>query len=234
MDYSSSTGVKIMTPIARDTGCKYQPFAQTVLLNGVQAKLGAPLVEGARGVCHGLAVAWLETMEKSGGDFVGQVAEFERSPMFYRAYMAYRHQETFGSISTSGTWRGTDMASRDWSAKDRFFGGAAITQNSGLVDVGKSKSFGLSQRGMEAFCAWLSAAFGKRYFMVSVPNHAMAAVGSRTGVYSFFDPNCGIVSSSSARDLATCLYRYFSNATIKTAYKDGGAADWLTATKYKA
>lgn len=87
---------------------------------------------------------------------------------------------------------------------------------------------------MRALCAWLGAAFGRRYSMASVQNHAMAAVGARPGKYSFFDPNCGIVSSSSARALATCLYRYFSNETIKTAYKDRGAANWLTATKYKA
>lgn len=234
MDYSTSSVVKIMTAIAADTGCQYQPFSQAILLNGVTDKVGGPLIEGSNGACHGLAVAWLETMQKMDGDFVARIGDLEGSPLFYRAYMAHRHQETYGLISTSGAWRSDDLHKRDWHARDRFFGTAAVTQNSGLVDAGKSRSFGLSQAGMEAFCAWLCAAFDRRYFMLSVPNHAMAASGSRLGACSFFDPNCGIVSASSTRLLATCLYRYFSTQKIKIAYKDRGATDWLTATKYKA
>lgn len=234
MDYTKSSIVTIMTKLAADTGCQYQPFSQAILLNGVTDKIGGPLIEGSGGICHGLAVAWLETMQKKGGDFVAQVGDLEGSPMFYRSYMSYRHQETFGLISTSGTWRDDDLQQRDYRAKDRFFGAPAITQNSGLIEAGKSRSFGLSQAGMEALCAWLCAAFDQRYFMISVPNHAMAATGSRLGICSFFDPNCGIVSANSTRALATCLYRYFSTGKIKVAYKDHGDTEWLTATKYRA
>ncbi|RNF29280.1 hypothetical protein NM04_18735 [Massilia aurea] len=231
MDYSNSTGVRIMTPIARDARCDYQPFAQMALLDRVQAGRGA-LADGAGGVCYGLAVAWLETMAKKDGDFLDQVADLEHSSTFYRAYTAHRHQEVFGAISTSGKWFDGDPYAHDTAHRDQFFGRAALTQGY-LVDAGKSRSFGLSLAGMKAFCAWISAAFDKRFFMVSVPGHAMAAIGSRAGKNSFFDPNCGVVSSSSSSALAACLYDYFSNATIKTRYR-GDAMDWLTAEKYKA
>jgi len=242
MDYSNATGVRVMTPIAAELGCHYQPFAQMVLLGGVQAKVvwrdgkDAPvgqLQHGAGGICYGLAVAWLETAQRKGGDFITQVADLESSPMFYRAYVAHRHQQTYGRISTSGIWYDDGAHGNDWSAADPFFGTAAMTQNSRLVDAGKERSFGLSQGGMEAFCAWLGASVNKRYFMLSIPGHAMAAIGSRSGRYSVFDPNCGIVSSLSPRTLATCLHRYFSHARIKPRYH-GTSADWLTAKKFKA
>lgn len=241
MDYSNSTGVRIMTPIASQAGCHYQPFSQKVLLEGVQEKVvqlgGAPvkvgrLQDGADGVCYGLAVAWLETMQRKGGDFIAQVADLESSSLFYRAYVAFRHQDIYAAISTSGTWQDGDVHRGDRSGADQFFGIAAMTQNSRLVDAGKARSFGLSRGGMDAFCAWLGASFDKRYFMLSVPRHAMAAIGSRSGRYSVFDPNCGIVSALSPRTLAGCLHRYFSDPTIKSLYR-GADEDWLTATKFK-
>lgn len=241
MDYSNSTGVKIMTPIASEAGCHYQPFSQMVLLDGVQKKevqldgkpeRVGPLEHGAGGLCYGLAVAWLETAQRKGGDFIAQVADLKSSATFYRAYMAYRHQDLYGRISTSGTWQDGAVHRSDWSAADKFFGAAAMTQNSRLVDAGKARSFGLSRSDMEALCVWLGASIDKRYFMLSVPRHAMAAIGSRSGRYSVFDPNCGIVSSLSPRTLAGCLHRYFSDTTIKTLYL-GGDANWLTATKFK-
>lgn len=231
MDYSNSTGAKIMAPIAQKHGCTFQPFSQMVLLKAAEGKTGGPLVDGANGICHGLAVAWLESMKRGDGEFIGEVSDLQNSALFYRAYMAYRHQETYGMISTSGSFQ--QGAQRDYAKRGEFFGKKAIEQTKALKDTGKEKEFGANSGGMRSFVEWLMAATGKRYFLLHVPKHAMAAVGSKFGTCHFFDPNCGIVSSSSSKALAGCLTEFFSNDKIKTVYQNNGAPDWMTVEKFK-
>lgn len=235
MDYSKNTGVKIMTPIARAAGCAYQPFAQMKLLASVQTQTERhfSLEHGANGVCYGLSVAWIEATMRNNANFLDQVADIKDSSMFYRAYMAHRHQQGYRGLSTSGIWSPHATHKVDDKSHHEFFGDAALVQGTGLRHTEKSRSFALTHAGMAALCTWICAASEKRYFMVSVPKHAMAAIGSRTGKISFFDPNCGIVSSWSARALAKCLFGYFNHPTIKTEYKDVGDSDWLSAEKFK-
>lgn len=231
MAYSNSTGAKIMAPIAQKHGCNFQPFSQMVLLKAAEGKVGGPLVEGANGICHGLAIAWLESMKRGDGDFIGEVSDLENSPLFYRAYMAYRHQATYGMMSTSGSFQ--PGVKPDYDKRAGFFGSKAVEQTKLLKDTGKEKEFGGNSGGMRSFVEWLMAATGKRYFLLHVPRHAMAAVGSKFGTCHFFDPNCGVVSSSSSKALAACLTEFFSDDKIKTVYRNTGGSDWLRVEKYK-
>jgi hypothetical protein len=102
MDYSESICVKAMTRSLLHADCEFQPFSQAMLMDKVAS--GNALGEGGKGICHGLAVTWLESMVKDGGDFLGQVADLKGSPLFYRAYISFRRQEGYRTIS--GKWEG--------------------------------------------------------------------------------------------------------------------------------
>ena len=69
--------------------------------------------------------------------------------------------------------------------------------------------------------------------MLGVPGHMMAAVGNKFGNCYFFDPNCGVVSSSSSNNLARCLQEYFYDETVRKAYGNNQQSNWLTVSTFK-
>lgn len=228
MDYSNCTGVKLMKPIAEKQGCGYVPFGQSKLIQEVETTVCTALGEGHNGICYGLAVAWLEALHKSSDSsaFVKDVSDLENSATFYRSYCAYRHQETYKFLN-SGV-----MSGENYGAKDKFFGVGAIQQNGILKDTNKSKTFAATSGGMDELAAWLCASLSKRYFMLSVKGHAMAAIGSKAGQCSFFDPNAGIIYSMSKSKIAKSMFSFFSLQKIRDLYRFQGEY-WLTARKFK-
>jgi hypothetical protein len=250
--YTESRFVKLMSSIAAETGCEFFPFSQVLLLDSVNATLGGKFGEGAGGICYGLCVAWLETLEK-GEDFLQNIKDSE-NPLLYRAYVAHRHQSNYADDQYEGTDIKTSLpifkevqsgihstglnqfgrndAKKVAKAKEKFFGATAITQNRVLMDAVKTRKYGKARAEMLSLFAWMGASNSRRYFMISSDGHQMAAVGSRFGAYSFFDPNCGIVTSSNKDKIALCLARYFENPIVSVPYK-AKAINWLTVEKYK-
>jgi len=228
MDYSNCTGVKLMKPIAEKQGCSYVPFGQMKLIHEVETKVKTTLGEGHTGVCYGLAVAWLEALHNSSDSstFVKDVSDLENSATFYRSYCAYRHQETYKSLN-SGV-----LSGENYGAKDKFFGVGAIQQNGILKDTNKSKEFAATSGGMDELAAWLCASLSERYFMLHIKGHTMAAIGSKAGQCSFFDPNAGIIYSMNKSKIAKSMLSFFSSQQIKNVYRFQGS-DWLTAIKFK-
>lgn len=73
-------------------------------------------------------------------------------------------------------------------------------------------------RGTSRFATWVTRK--SHYYMVSVPRHALAAVAAN-GAYHFFDPNCGIVLSTSGSHMRTFLGQYFDHAFTRKVYGKG-------------
>lgn len=227
MDYSNSGAVKLMEPIAKRVGPTHVPFNQMQLISSVETMTGGDLAEGHRGICYGLSVAWLEAMHQNSNSsaFVDEVSDVNKSGLFYRSYMAYRHQDTYKHLN-SGT-----MTGKNFSAKDKFFDIGAIEQNNILKATGNSRSFGGSHGELKNLTQFLCSNGSKRYFMLHIPGHAMAGVGSKRGHCSFFDPNFGIVYSMFADRVARCFFDFVSNAKVKAVYSPA-PANWLTATEF--
>ncbi len=72
---------------------------------------------------------------------------------------------------------------------------------------------------MQEFTDFVNGSLRTRYCLVKVRKHAMAACGSLLGGITFFDPNAGIVHTSTSRNMARCLSEYFSDLQIKTMYQ---------------
>ena len=205
------TGPEIMKAAADASGCSHQPYSQMVSLQG--AGVGADMA-GGRGICFGLAVTWLEAqMAGTGGDFANSAGDWQGSNVFARSHLMWTNQLSSMWTKLAGLKAATE---KDGSSKFKFFDAGDESEIKRLAD-------------------WLGGASGSRYFMLSITHkHAMAACGSQTGKLKFFDPNSGTMSSRFASKLAKGMLAYFSDPTIKNAYKNNTNRVVLDVDKFKA
>lgn len=205
--------VEIMAGAAQAAGCDHIPFSQeTDLVSKMRSEGGLDGAGfGANGICHGLAVTWMEHVRKGGedADFIRNAVNWKDSPIAARSHLIYRNQKNIAQ----------------WSKLTGF--------KTAMDEDGKEKirEYDLTEAEMKLFTAWTSAAIGTRYFVADVKKHSMAAVGSIAGKVRFFDPNGGIVSARSAAAVGRCLYSFFSDEKIKKHYSGAGA--FLSVQKFK-
>lgn len=234
MDYSNSVCVNRIKPIAKAASCTYVPFNQMALIGQVEQFTGGGIFsEGHKGICHGLAVAWLEAQHQglSSKKFVDDVSNFKASGTFYRSYMAYRHQMTYLSMGVKGgeSRTGSKQSYVDGRA---FFGDGAIVQNGILrPQAVPNKTWAMNKAKMLDLTTELCSSTSKKYFLLSVPGHAMAAVGSKLGHCNFFDPNAGMVYSMRKDRVATAMFNWFSHPTMSKEYKCS-TTEWLKIYAY--
>ncbi len=71
---------------------------------------------------------------------------------------------------------------------------------------------------MRALTRFVGGALRKRYCLIKLPGHSMAAWGSIPSGVTFFDSNSGIVYSANKESIAQCLHEYFYAPTLQTLY----------------
>ena len=190
-----TTGPQIMKAAADQAGCAHIAFDQMATLRSTG--VGAT-DEGGKGICFGLSVTWLEA-QKDGkaASFAANANNARGNNTFARSHLMWKNQ-------MSDMWKSL----------------AGLTPAKDSDGFEKRATFrSTDEDDLKKFTAWLGKAMGKRYFMVGVPGHAMAAFGSSCGTLKFYDPNCGVMSSRSAATLAKGLNAFFSDDTIKRSYK---------------
>ena len=203
---------------ARTANCNYRPFNQMELLQSIGYNID---YSPPGGLCYGLSTRWLYRKSKNTGTtFLDDVRVWDRRPDF-QASAALQQVQLQHLDDKEMLYSAINLQlARDSSGNE------------------KEETFNLPQHDGQAaaikFAEWIAKSATRRYFLVSVPRHRMAAVGSRFGKLEFFDPNGGIVTTRSTSHMAQFLHAYFNREDVKRAYRSIHGFVQLTVTKLKA
>lgn len=208
------SSAEILENAARQSGCQYVEFSQkdmiSILMMEDVLQRGQA---GYDGMCFGLSVAWGAARLKGipSDIYLERILNWNTAS----SLLGHAHLLQVNQLQPYDTWN--RMA------------GLKLAKKDGLS---KSDSFRYDLEGMKKLAAWLGHSTQRRFIRLDAPRHTMGACGSRMGVLEFFDPNAGVISSRFASKLAHCLFDYFNDPHIKTAYKSNLGAVILDAQKY--
>lgn len=201
-------GIDALKAAARTSGCDVEEaFAQMahVMRTWANPTYGA---NQDTGICSGLAGVWLDLLQK------GEANTFRARVTGADPAKDLRNQ-------AAQWWR--NQTERPW------------LDSGDLEDSGKSHTYELTIRQPRAKTAadryviandtitemvnWLNATTGKRrFFLIHVPGHSMAAAKNRKGRIRFYDPNGGVVGSWLSGRIASFLRLYLTTPKIFDAY----------------
>lgn len=168
-------------------------------------------VLGDKGVCHGLSISWLATKHRY----------FRLDPRSAFAVTASRYWDRNLRMMQKIVNRSEAQYKLDQNA----FNGMLNTV--GLQVIGTPQNFyePFSPHQGVAKATWhmcrIRLSPANRYYLFSVPKHAMAVTVSTTSA-RFFDPNGGEVVFNSPLLLLPFLQYYLLNSFIKKGYFPGG------------
>jgi hypothetical protein len=177
--------------------------------------LRGTVAKGDGGICYGLVIVWLDRAARGTDGNFRDLLEEPTSGVYDLAHLHFRMQNDL----------------KDGSKDTR----ANILSLTGL-DEATDKAGGVKERDfkrdeMRQMSEWFTAA-GARFFMIRTNNHAMGAVGARTGGLRFFDPNGGIVSATNGDRMSKFLDLYLAAMAGREGYQDANGKLFMV-RKYK-
>lgn len=216
-----ATALECLRRHAGAHGCRHFAYQQSQPL----ARVGVTdAAEGANGICSGLSLAWLESnfSKMKTKQFINSALNINLGSMFWRAHDLWK---------TSTGLENENFAQPDLEPALKRSGETKKM----AVDVNSGEE-------LSGLVRWLSRTVHSRGFLLSTnganTTHVMAAFGSMTGPFQFFDPNAGVVLSSTALSFYGCLKDYLGDDDIQAAYwpkpRSGGVGLYAEKYKYRA
>jgi hypothetical protein len=179
--------------VARALGMTHKEFAQADIVDNFAE-------EHRQGVCSGLSLMYQAYHNGIfSTDFFAELTPdaFQKPSVINYISLAQNWQKR-GEASTAGKREAMNRIMSMFGFK--------------YIDHAEFDGYG---RGYAAFTAFIGRS--DHYSMVSIPGHAMAAVGKTFGV-KFFDPNFGEVSCKTERTMGQFCERFFSGDSVKKFY----------------